>query len=203
MIYQLYIDGYFNYKNFLYDNALALGLAPSDVLVLIYLLDEYKMGNKKINIADIENKILLHKNEISNVLSNLLEKSFYNVVLVNQNNILEEEITIEPFIKKVEEFYKNNDDNTTNKKIFSLIEKKSKRLLSATDYENINNLIVIENYDYNDFVSTINYLEKAKLDVSVRNIIKYIEKKVISNNPNNQDKEVVNELLSLFKKKHE
>lgn len=203
MIYQLYIDGYFNYKNFLYDNALALGLAPSDVLVLIYLLDEYKMGNKKINIADIENKILLHKNEISNVLSNLLEKSFYNAVLVNQNNILEEEITIEPFIKKVEEFYKNNDDNTTNKKIFSLIEKKSKRLLSATDYENINNLIVIENYDYNDFVSTINYLEKAKLDVSVRNIIKYIEKKVISNNPNNQDKEVVNELLSLFKKKHE
>lgn len=203
MIYQLYINGYFNYKNFLYDNALALGLAPSDILVLIYLLDEYKKGNKKINIADIENKILLHKNEISNVLSNLLEKSFYNVVLVNQNNILEEEITIEPFIKKVEEFYKSNDDNTTNKKIFSLIEKKSKRLLSATDYENINNLIVIENYDYNDFVSTINYLEKAKLDVSVRNIIKYIEKKVINNNPNSQDKEVVNELLSLFKKKHE
>ena len=203
MIYQLYINGYFNYKNFLYDNALALGLAPSDILVLIYLLDEYKKGNKKINIADIENKILLHKNEISNVLSNLLEKSFYNVVLVNQNNILEEEITIEPFIKKVEEFYKNDDDNTTNKKIFSLIEKKSKRLLSATDYENINNLIVIENYDYNDFVSTINYLEKAKLDVSVRNIIKYIEKKVINNNPNSQDKEVVNELLSLFKKKHE
>ncbi len=203
MIYQLYINGYFNYKNFLYDNALALGLAPSDILVLIYLLDEYKKGNKKINIADIENKILLHKNEISNVLSNLLEKSFYNVVLVNQNNILEEEITIEPFIKKVEEFYKSDDDNTTNKKIFSLIEKKSKRLLSATDYENINNLIVIENYDYNDFVSTINYLEKAKLDVSVRNIIKYIEKKVINNNPNSQDKEVVNELLSLFKKKHE
>ena len=203
MIYQLYINGYFNYKNFLYDNALALGLAPSDILVLIYLLDEYKKGNKKINIADIENKILLHKNEISNVLSNLLEKSFYNVVLVNQNNILEEEITIEPFIKKVEEFYKSDDDNTTNKKIFSLIEKKSKRLLSATDYENINNLSVIENYEYNDFVSTINYLEKAKLDVSVRNIIKYIEKKVINNNPNSQDKEVVNELLSLFKKKHE
>lgn len=204
MLKELFIKGYFNYKTFVYENALSLGLTPNDTLVLLFLLDSYLKGNKKIDVDAIENKILLHRNDINNSLSNLLENSFYNVVLVDEGTGLEEQISIEPFLKKVEDFYKD-EDKSSNKKIFTLIEKKSKRLLSAADYENINNLISVDNYTYNDFVSTINYLEKAKLDITVRNIIKYIEKKPVDNKTeaSEAEEEFVKNILAKLKKKND
>ena len=176
MLYDLYINNYFDYRSFILDNAYKLGLSPNDLLVLIYLLDEYKNNNKKIDIEGMENKILLHKNDINNSLSLLLENGFYNVILVNDENGLEEEISVEPFLKKVEDFYTFNDD-MTNKQIFALIEKKSKRLLTAADYENINNLIV------ND------------------KIIKYIERKTATLPDKEEDESIVKELLQKFKQR--
>ena len=195
-----YINNYFDYRSFILDNAYKLGLSPNDLLVLIYLLDEYKNNNKKIDIEGMENKILLHKNDINNSLSLLLENGFYNVILVNDENGLEEEISVEPFLKKVEDFYTFNDD-MTNKQIFALIEKKSKRLLTAADYENINNLIVNDKYKLSDFENTISYLEKAKLDITVRNIIKYIERKTATLPDKEEDESIVKELLQKFKQR--
>ena len=200
MLYDLYINNYFDYRSFILDNAYKLGLSPNDLLVLIYLLDEYKNNNKKIDIEGMENKILLHKNDINNSLSLLLENGFYNVILVNDENGLEEEISVEPFLKKVEDFYTFNDD-MTNKQIFALIEKKSKRLLTAADYENINNLIVNDKYKLSDFENTISYLEKAKLDITVRNIIKYIERKTAALPDKEEDESIVKELLQKFKQR--
>lgn len=201
MLYDLYINNYFDYRSFILDNAYKLGLSPNDLLVLIYLLDEYKNNNnKKIDIEGMENKILLHKNDINNSLSLLLENGFYNVILVNDENGLEEEISVEPFLKKVEDFYTFNDD-MTNKQIFALIEKKSKRLLTAADYENINNLIVNDKYKLSDFENTISYLEKAKLDITVRNIIKYIERKTATLPDKEEDESIVKELLQKFKQR--
>ena len=200
MLYDLYINNYFDYRSFILDNAYKLGLSPNDLLVLIYLLDEYKNNNKKIDIEGMENKILLHKNDINNSLSLLLENGFYNVILVNDENGLEEEISVEPFLKKVEDFYTFNDD-MTNKQIFALIEKKSKRLLTAADYENINNLIVNDKYKLFDFENTISYLEKAKLDITVRNIIKYIERKTATLPDKEEDESIVKELLQKFKQR--
>lgn len=200
MLYDLYINNYFDYRSFILDNAYKLGLSPNDLLVLIYLLDEYKNNNKKIDIEGMENKILLHKNDINNSLSLLLENGFYNVILVNDENGLEEEISVEPFLKKVEDFYTFNDD-MTNKQIFALIEKKSKRMLTAADYENINNLIVNDKYKLSDFENTISYLEKAKLDITVRNIIKYIERKTAALPDKEEDESIVKELLQKFKQR--
>ncbi len=198
MLEKLFIANYFNYKSFIYENSLALGLSPNDSLILIYLLEEYQKGNKKIDVSKIEEKFLLHKKDINNSLSNLLENAFYNVVLVDKDGVLEEQITISPFFKKIEDYLNDNNKEDTNKKIFTLIERKSKKLLTANDYDNINNLIVVDNYNYDDFNNTINYLEKAKLDVTVRNIMKYIEKKTTISKAEETEKNIVSELLNIF-----
>ena len=203
MLEKLFIANYFNYKSFIYENALALGLSPNDSLILIYLLEEYQKGNKKIDVSKIEEKFLLHKKDINNSLSNLLENAFYNVVLVDKDGVLEEQITISPFFKKIEDYLNDNNKEDTNKKIFTLIERKSKKLLTANDYDNINNLIVVDNYNYDDFNNTINYLEKAKLDVTVRNIMKYIEKKTTISKAEETEKNIVSELLNIFIKQNE
>lgn len=203
MLEKLFIANYFNYKSFIYENALALGLSPNDSLILIYLLEEYQKGNKKIDVSKIEEKFLLHKKDINNSLSNLLENAFYNVVLVDKDGVLEEQITISPFFKKIEDYLNDNNKEDTNKKIFTLIERKSKKLLTANDYDNINNLIVVDNYNYDDFNNTINYLEKAKLDVTVRNIMKYIEKKTNVSKAEETEKNIVSELLNIFIKQNE
>ncbi len=203
MLEKLFIANYFNYKSFIYENSLALGLSPNDSLILIYLLEEYQKGNKKIDVSKIEEKFLLHKKDINNSLSNLLENAFYNVVLVDKDGVLEEQITISPFFKKIEDYLNDNNKEDTNKKIFTLIERKSKKLLTANDYDNINNLIVVDNYNYDDFNNTINYLEKAKLDVTVRNIMKYIEKKTTISKAEETEKNIVSELLNIFIKQNE
>ena len=203
MLEKLFIANYFNYKSFIYENSLALGLSPNDSLILIYLLEEYQKGNKKIDVSKIEEKFLLHKKDINNSLSNLLENAFYNVVLVDKDGVLEEQITISPFFKKIEDYLNDNNKEDTNKKIFTLIERKSKKLLTANDYDNINNLIVVDNYNYDDFNNTINYLEKAKLDVTVRNIMKYIEKKTTISKVEETEKNIVSELLNIFIKQNE
>ena len=206
MLEKLFIANYFNYKSFIYENSLALGLNPNDSLILIYLLEEYQKGNKKIDVSKIEDKFLLHKKDINNLsfhINTLLENAFYNVVLVDKNGVLEEQITISPFFKKIEDYLNDNNKEDTNKKIFTLIERKSKKLLTANDYDNINNLIVVDNYNYDDFNNTINYLEKAKLDVTVRNIMKYIEKKTTISKAEETEKNIVSELLNIFIKQNE
>lgn len=202
MLLELFLAGYFNYKDFIYDNSLSLGLTPNDALILINILNEYQKGNKKIDLEKMEHQILLHKNDINNSLSNLLENAFYNVCLVNKDGVLEEEITIEPFFKKVEDFYTPQHEDT-NKKIFTLIERKSQKLLTASDYENINNLIVSENYGYEDFKETIAYLEKAKLDITIRNIMKYIDKKTPTVAVDDATSQTIQDLLKAFRKQNE
>ncbi len=202
MLLELFLAGYFNYKDFIYDNSLSLGLTPNDALILINILNEYQKGNKKIDLEKMEHQVLLHKNDINNSLSNLLENAFYNVCLVNKDGVLEEEITIEPFFKKVEDFYTPQHEDT-NKKIFTLIERKSQKLLTASDYENINNLIVSENYGYEDFKETIAYLEKAKLDITIRNIMKYIDKKTPIVAVDDATSQTIQDLLKAFRKQNE
>ncbi len=202
MLLELFLAGYFNYKDFIYDNSLSLGLTPNDALILINILNEYQKGNKKIDLEKMEHQVLLHKNDINNSLSNLLENAFYNVCLVNKDGVLEEEITIEPFFKKVEDFYTPQHEDT-NKKIFTLIERKSQKLLTASDYENINNLIVSENYGYEDFKETIAYLEKAKLDITIRNIMKYIDKKTPTVAVDDATSQTIQDLLKAFRKQNE
>lgn len=202
MLLELFLAGYFNYKDFIYDNSLSLGLTPNDALILINILNEYQKGNKKIDLEKMEHQVLLHKNDINNSLSNLLENAFYNVCLVNKDGVLEEEITIEPFFKKVEDFYTPQHEDT-NKKIFTLIERKSQKLLTASDYENINNLIVSENYGYEDFKETIAYLEKAKLDITIRNIMKYIDKKTPTVAVDDTTSQTIQDLLKAFRKQNE
>ncbi len=200
MFEKIFLAGYFDYKKFILDNSKVLGLTPNDALILIYLIDNYFKNIKIIDVDNLVNTLNLHKNEINNSLTNLLENSFYNVSLVSGTNGLEEQISFIPLLKKIEDFYKDEELDDTNKKIFTLIERKSKKILSASDYDNINNLIVLDKYDYNDFNETISYLEKAKLDVTVRNIIKYIEKKQV------KEEETINpaiqELMAFFRKQN-
>lgn len=195
MLLELYLEGYFNYKDFLLKNATRLELTPNEIIVLLFLLEEYRAGINSISIAKIEENCLLHRNEIATALSNLLEHSFYKAFIKNENGVGVEKFSIEPFFTKVEQMYSNQDkvEEDEINKIIKYIEKKMNRLLTASDYDALIMLVTEEHHTYQDIVDTVNRIEKSKYDVTIRNIQKFIEK--------NEQPVVLDESLQNFMKK--
>ena len=195
MLFELYLDGYLNYKEYIIKNASALELTPNEVAVLFYLLDEYRKGVNTISINKIEENCLIHTNEITTALSNMLEHSFYKVYMQYENGVGVEKFTVEPFFSKIEQSYtdKTKPEEDEINKIIRYVEKKSNRILTASEYDILVPLITEEHHTYLDIQETINHIEKSRYDVTVRNIAKFIEK--------NENPVVLDESLQKFMKK--
>ncbi len=195
MLFELYLDGYLNYREYIIKNASKLELTPNEVAVLFYLLDEYKKGVNTISINKIEESCLLHVNEITTALSNMLEHSFYKVYMQYENGIGVEKFTVEPFFEKIEQDYtdKNKPEEDEINKIIRYVEKKTNRIITSSEYDILIPLITKEHHTYDDILETINRIEKSKYDVTVRNIARFIEK--------NENPVVLDESLQEFMKK--
>lgn len=195
MLFELYLDGYLNYKDYIIKNASTLELTPNEVAVLFYLLDEYRKGVNTISISKIEESCLLHMNEITQALSNMLEHSFYKVYMQYENGIGVEKFTVEPFFLKIEQSYtdKTKPEEDEINKIIRYVEKKTNRIITSSEYDILIPLITEEHHTYLDIQETINHIEKSKYDVTVRNIAKFIEK--------NENPVVLDESLQKFMKK--
>ena len=86
-----------------------------------------------------------------------------------------EKFTVEPFFKRVESLYL--DDNNKSKeidKIFALIERKTRKMLTNNDYNFINSLIEDGN-TLDDITNAITTLEKGRYDITLKNIARQLE----------------------------
>lgn len=195
MLLELYMDGYFDYQKYLLNNAVKLELTPNEIIVLLYLLDEYKKGSNSISLAKIEEHCLIHRNEITTALSNLLEHSLYKVYMQQEKGIGVEKFSVEPFFQKIEQNYveQNKPEEDEINKIIKYVEKKANKILTAADYDAILMLVSEEHYSYQDFVDTVNHIEKSKYDVTIRNIQRFIAK--------NDNPVILDESLQNFMKK--
>lgn len=200
MLKEFYEAGYFDYKSYVIDHALELELSPVEATCLIYLLDEYKKGNRTISINKMEEKILVHKQDIIQALSVLLERNFYKIFVEYESNKLgQEKFSVEPFFIQIEKFFDASkeelQDNDINK-ILTYIERKLKRPINANEYDIILQLITDEQKTLEDFKATISYIEKAKYDVNVRNIQRFIDATI-----NVAPTQPINDELEKFMKK--
>lgn len=175
MIFKLYKDGYFSYKKFILNNITKLELSPNEALVLIKLLDLYLTNERTLRVESISEATNIHGNDVDNILNNLLQLDYFSMYVENIDGVMTEKFTVEPFFKRVESLYL--DDNNNSKeidKIFALIERKTRKMLTNNDYNFINSLIEDGN-TLDDITNAITTLEKGRYDITLKNIARQLE----------------------------
>lgn len=175
MIFKLYKDGYFSYKKFILNNITKLELSPNEALVLIKLLDLYLTNERTLRVEFISEATNIHGNDVDNILNNLLQLDYFSMYVENIDGVMTEKFTVEPFFKRVESLYL--DDNNNSKeidKIFALIERKTRKMLTNNDYNFINSLIEDGN-TLDDITNAITTLEKGRYDITLKNIARQLE----------------------------
>lgn len=175
MIFKLYKDGYFSYKKFILNNITKLELSPNEALVLIKLLDLYLTNERTLRVESISEATNIHGNDVDNILNNLLQLDYFSMYVENIDGVMTEKFTVEPFFKRVESLYL--DDNNNSKeidKIFALIERKTRKMLTNNDYTFINSLIEDGN-TLDDITNAITTLEKGRYDITLKNIARQLE----------------------------
>lgn len=175
MIFKLYKDGYFSYKKFILNNITKLELSPNEALVLIKLLDLYLTNERTLRVESISEATNIHGNDVDNILNNLLQLDYFSMYVENIDGVMTEKFTVEPFFKRVESLYL--DDNNKSKeidKIFALIERKTRKMLTNNDYNFINSLIEDGN-TLDDITNAITTLEKGRYDITLKNIARQLE----------------------------
>ena len=175
MIFKLYKDGYFRYKKFILNNITKLELSPNEALVLIKLLDLYLTNERTLRVESISEATNIHGNDVDNILNNLLQLDYFSMYVENIDGVMTEKFTVEPFFKRVESLYL--DDNNNSKeidKIFALIERKTRKMLTNNDYNFINSLIEDGN-TLDDITNAITTLEKGRYDITLKNIARQLE----------------------------
>lgn len=190
MLYELYLNDYFDYKNYLLNKQTELEISPNELVILIALLNDFKKGITSISLTRLESTLLLHKNDIQMGLSNLIERKFIEIYIDDKDVLAKEKYKVDNLFNIIESNYnkvKENTNQTDNEKILAFVEKKLNHLLSSQDYETISFLINEEKHTLEDFKSTINFLEKAKYNLTIKNIERYIgSNNRVNNAPKNK-----------------
>ena len=94
MIKKLFEAGYFDYKSFILDNLKKLSLSTTEALVLIKIMDNYKITNS-FNPEAIREKMNIRKDSFENALAVLLDRKLYEIYLVYDNDIASEAVSLD------------------------------------------------------------------------------------------------------------
>lgn len=182
MLYELYLEGYFDYRKYLFDNFTKFNMSFFEASLLVYLLDIYKVGKRNFTVSELEEKFLVHKNDISLALQKLVDNNCYALSLDFESGFGKECFDVKPFFDKIKDLYTQSDSKLNDnevEKICNYVENNVNHMLNNYEYDDIITLIN-EGHNYADFQKVIKYLKSARYDISVRNIMKFIDHNIDS-----------------------
>ncbi len=198
MLKKLYESGYFDYRKYIIDNQKVLALNSDETIVLINMLDIYKM-NKAIKSSDLIKNSGLTKAKCEKALNSLLERSFYEIKLVNENELSKEVVSLDNFFDKVSLQLNNKIDNLEDEltQVIKYLNEKLNRILSSSELEIVESLVIDDRYKLENFKAAVETLESQKSkNITIKGIAQIIFNCVPVENKNNQ-----NNILSDFFKK--
>lgn len=114
-----------------------LNISADDFFVLMYL---YNMGTKvQLDPSGISNDLGIDLSSVMNSIDVLTKNDLIEMVVTKNNkNIMEEYISLDPFISKLSIYLMgdmNDSSDNDDSDVFSLIEKEFARTLSPMEYE--------------------------------------------------------------------
>ena len=171
MIKKLYELGYFDYQNFILDNLKSLSLSTTEAIILIKLLDSYKLSSL-FNPEEIRSKMNIRKDTFETALANLLDRKIYEIYLAYDNDVASEAISLDGFFELVENILNNNqsfDENETHS-IIMLVSKEFNRILSSNELDIITSLIQDDRYVKGDFEKAIENINSSKRLLNIKNL---------------------------------
>lgn len=200
MIKKLFEYGYFDYKSFILDNLKGLSLSTTEAIVLIKIIDNYKL-NDKFNPEAIREKISIRKDSFETALANLLERHFYDIYLKYDNEIASEAISLDGFFEYVSNILDNNktfnEDDTHS--IVMYVSKEFNRNLSSNELEIIKTLITDDRYTMNEFKEAIEYLKANSRMINIRNLSNQLAKDKTQTNTKKETPEYVKNFIKSIK----
>ena len=164
MIQKLYESGYFNYKDFILDNMKKLSLSSIEAIVLIKMLDEFKV-DKRILIDDITSQLAEKRSLVEEAMSSLNEKSFYS---------------LDGFFERVELLLNNLGNQDKDDELHTIIEYLSNtfnRILTPQEIEIITSLVLDDYYNLDNFKNAVEVKLKGRNVITVKMIAKALATK--------------------------
>ena len=175
MLKKLYECGCFDYRKYIIDNQKALALTSDEAIVLINMLDEYKVNNA-IKSSELVKLSGLTKAKCEKALDSLLTRSFYEIKLVSENDISKEVISLDNFFDKVELQLNNKIDDLEDElsSIIKYLNEKLNRLLTSSENEIVESLVIEDRYKLKDFKASVEAMEEKNQNISIRGIAQII-----------------------------
>ncbi len=198
MLKKLFECGCFDYRKYIIDNQKVLALNSDETIVLINMLDAYK-NNKAIKSSELIKVSGLTKAKCERALNSLFERSFYEIKLVNENDISKEIVSLDNFFDKVSLQLNNKIDNLEDELgvVIKYLNEVLNRILTASELEIVESLVIEDRYKLNDFKASVEALEAQKTLISIRGIAQVIVNHVSTKEQNNNQPSI---LTDFFKK---
>lgn len=197
MLEVLYKKGYLNYEKIILNNAKILGLSPEESIVLIYILEDYlKTGS--VSIENIQNHLLMTSSKIDKTVAALMERGFYEIYLTYDNGIGKECVSFQPLFIKIEGILSKKDtlDKFDIEKANKLLTDVLKRVLTASELEILQQLMMEEHYSYEQIAQTIETLQSAKKVISMRTITQTLANKKANVEPTKKTPSVLKDFYA-------
>ena len=200
MLKKLYEKGYFDYKKFILENQKKLGLTPNEALVLMELLDSYSNGCDLVSVDDIQNSILLPKDELTEALSKLLTKKYYTIFLKEKDMKSYEAISLDGFFNHAKDIINNtlSDADSDLYTITSILQDKINRILTSSELDIVQTLVNDDKYTLNDFNNVISNLEAKKRKITIKVIAQELAQPSSQPKPKKPNK-MINDFISKIK----
>jgi DNA-binding MarR family transcriptional regulator len=200
MLKKLYGKGYFDYKKFILENQKKLGLTPNEALVLMELLDSYSNGCDLVSVDDIQNSILLPKDELTEALSKLLTKKYYTIFLKEKDMKSYEAISLDGFFNHAKDIINNtlSDADSDLYTITSILQDKINRILTSSELDIVQTLVNDDKYTLNDFNNVISNLEAKKRKITIKVIAQELAQPSSQPKPKKTNK-MINDFISKIK----
>ncbi|MDC9031933.1 DnaD domain protein [Columbia Basin potato purple top phytoplasma] len=157
----LYEEGVLNIEQILLREYRKMNLTSQEVMVLIFLFERYE--TKIFSSLFLAQKVNLSKNEVENILEELIQKKFFVLSQDERDNKIIEVFDLNNTFKKLEQIYsekaKNNQIKKQNKYITQTIEQIEKlkgENLASYELEIIKNWFLDKNYSFEEINKSIN-----------------------------------------------
>lgn len=202
MLKKLYECGCFDYRKYIIDNQKALALNSDETIVLINILDEYKIDNSN-NTKEIIKKTGLTKAKCEKALDSLLSRSFYEINLVTENDITKEVILLDKFFDKVELQLNNKIDNLEDELsiVVNFLNEKLNRVLTSSEFEIVESLVIEDRYKLKDFKASVEALESQNNKyISIKGIAQVIcNRDLITKTSSNTQPSIISDFFKKIK----
>lgn len=171
MLEELYMKGYLNYEDIIFDYSKGLGLNAEETFVLIHILKNYKRTGT-LSIEEIQKQILMSPARLDKVVASLMERGYYEVYLSYDQGKGTECISFKPLFEMLERqlSQKTSTDPYDIEKANKYITSKMNRVLTASELEILQGFMIDDHYTYDQIAAVVDHIVSTNRVLSMRTI---------------------------------